>query len=347
MKIITVGFLLLSTGLAFQLESRPEAVVRQDIGRRRATHFLFALNLSADAETPPSDKKPIVDLSDVLTDRLPTSVDDQIRQASESLKRATQDGLHRHCVRLLLPVPVENASELDDWPGGARQMMEAADPLVENILKGLGYYPCSGGSVTALQRLLLDASDGVVAVMAQAQEAKDDSCTVLLPTADTITALRKLEGQVGPHRNLIVVNPQWRRRSDFGGGLGFFGGGRTDLAAYGESFVPTFSLTNLICEGENIRILRSHPGPWRVFMRKVTESNGVDWVHVGSKDFEINKPAGWEKLPETQRDGGKLYDYGQPTFSEIVEMLNSSPSYTPKNPAERAVAAFSFIKDSL
>jgi len=66
-------------------------------------------------------------LADLLTSRLPTSVDDQVRQAVDSLRRATSDGLHRHSLRLLLPVI--GATELDDWPGGARQMMQAGTCL--------------------------------------------------------------------------------------------------------------------------------------------------------------------------------------------------------------------------
>ena len=48
--------------------------------------------------------------------RLPTSVEDQIRQAAIAIKSASDDGKHRHLVRLLLPVI--GATDLDDWPGG-------------------------------------------------------------------------------------------------------------------------------------------------------------------------------------------------------------------------------------
>jgi hypothetical protein len=275
------------------------------------------------------------DLSYLLTARLPTSVEDQVRQASESLKRATADGIHRHSVRLLLPVI--GATELDDWPGGARQMMEAANPLMGNILKGMD-------KRVSLSTVVIDAADGVGAIMAQANEPKDDSCTVLLPSADNIDTLQDLEKQVGPKRNLIVVNAQWRRRSDFGGN--FFGDSGT--YTYAESFIPTFSLTNMICEGENIRILRTYPGPWRVFVRKeILETGEVDWLELGSKEFVESKPDNWESQPQNQRDGGLLFNFGQPSYQEITDMLNNSANWTPKNPAERAQAAFNFIKDSL
>lgn len=296
------------------------------------------------------------DISSLSTNRIPTSVIDQVRQATESIKRATADGQHRHLIRLLLPVI--GATDLDDWPGGARQMMQAADPLVERMIQGVMMtLPTDGSSnnnnqVSTFQRLLLDDSDGVYAILAQAvSSSRDDSCTVLLPSADTIHAVQELEPQVGPSRNLLIVNPQWKRRSDFLGGLGFFGGGARAAATkveYAERFVPTFSFTNLICQGESIRILRTYPGPWRVFVRKDEPADGsVDWMFLGSKPVVDVKPKDWEDRPESQRDGGRLFDYGQPTYQEITDMINNSTNYTPKSAAERALTAFNFVKDTL
>ena len=62
------------------------------------------------------------ELSNMVTSRFPTSPEDQVRQAAESLQAATKDNRMRHSIRLLLPII--GATELDDWPGGARQMME-------------------------------------------------------------------------------------------------------------------------------------------------------------------------------------------------------------------------------
>ena len=281
------------------------------------------------------------DLASILTSRLPTSVDDQVRQAAASLKRANQDGKHRHSIRLLLPII--GATELDDWPGGARQMMEAANPLVEQIVRGMT------DSVTRMDNVMLDASDGVYALMAQAVAARDDSGSVLLPSADNVAALRNLEAQVGPVRNLLLINSQWRRRSDFGGNS-LFGDDVAEGVNFVDRFEPTFSLTNFICDGDSIRVLRVYPGPWRVFMRTDDVDTGiVDWNQIGSKDVvELDdKPADWDRLQENQRDGGRLFDYGQPTYKEITEMLIASPGYKVKGPTEKAAAAILFIKDTL
>lgn len=267
------------------------------------------------------------ELDDILTARLPTSVDDQVRQARVALANSPNS---RHLIRLLLPII--GATELDDWPGGSRQQMQAAYPLVESIL-----------DIPIQNTITVDDSDGVVVLMGQGESAADDTCAVLLPTAESLAGavLPQLEPQMGS-RNLILVNPQYRRRTDFGGVFG-----RDEKTAdYSEGFTPTFSLTSVICEGESVRVLRAHPSPWRIFRRDEDEFNGeVHWVEVGQKPFEGIKPTSWNA--ENTRDGGMLFNYGQPSYQDIALMLTNAPDYKPKNPAERAAAAFKFIKDSL
>ena len=282
----------------------------------------FSIPLSATSDTN--------DWAAILTERFPSSVDDQIRQASAALKRANQDGYHRHGVRILLPII--GATELDDWPGGTRQMAEAAAPLMETVLRNLG------AKQSAMS--ILDESDGIGVIMAQAEDPKSDSCTVLLPSADTVKKLRSLDSQVGPDRDLILVNTQWKRKSDFG----FFGAG--DEVKYSERFWPSFFCSNLMVEGDQVRILRSHPGPWRVFLR--FEDDGVvDWQQIGESAVLPSKPATWDSDPANSRDGGRLFDFGQPTYKEIGNMITSRDGFLPKTMAERASAAFTFIKDTL
>jgi hypothetical protein len=310
----------------------------------------------------------------VLSDRLPTSVDDQVRQAAQALQRATSDStIRRHSIRLLLPVI--GATELDDWPGGARQMMQAAQPLVERILRQSSSSSTSASS-SQLQiqtQSLANDSDGVLVVFAQRLDddsAKEDCCCVLLPSADTMDALQLLEAQVGPTRNLIVVNPQWKRRSDFASNtINWFGSTSKSESKqqlqWAESLYPTFALTNLMVEGEVIRIIRSYPGPWRVYIRELVDmdytttrsaaasaegintDDDVTWKQVGTQPFVSTKPLDWEDRTENKRDGWRLYDYNQPSYQDIVQMLQACEDYVVKNPAERAKAAFDFIKDTL
>lgn len=215
-------------------------------------------------------------------------------------------------------------------------MMEAANPLTQDILKAMNEDDLT------IYASILDESDGVSVLMAQASEAKDDSCSVLLPSADTVKKLQSLEAQVGPKRNLILVNTQWKRKTDFG----FFG--EDEQVGFAERFEPTFYSGNLMVEGEQIRIVRSYPGPWRVFLRVEDADTGiVTWELVGEKDLTTDKPTGWDQDSANQSDGGRLFDYGQPSYREIEQMIVFMDGYKPKSMAERAAAAFTFIKDTL
>lgn len=294
----------------------------------------------------------------MATSRFPTSPEDQVRQAAISLKEATKDGKMRHSVRLLLPII--GATELDDWPGGARQMMEAASPLIRDVMTlqqqdtGINTKDEDGavagaGTKLSIRESVIEEADGVRALFSQANLPQDDSCAVLLPSADTVSKLQELDTQVGEGRNLILVNTQWKRKTDFG--LAFFGGARDGKIKFVEGFEPTFHCSNIMVEGDIVRILRTYPGPWRVYIRVVDANDemNIDWIEIGTKDLIMSKTREWEKQlkEEGDNDGGKLFDYGIPSYGEITEMIVSQPLYVPKTMAERAAAAFAFIKDTL
>jgi len=287
----------------------------------------------------------------MATARFPTSPEDQVRQAAISMKEASKDGKKRHSIRLLLPII--GATELDDWPGGARQMMEAASPLVQDImtlqgeLKNDADDDSSNKEKITIAESVIDEADGVRALFGQAPLAEDDSISILLPSADTVPKLQELDKQVGPKRNMAIVNSQWKRKTDFG--MAFFGN-RDAKVEFAEGFEPTFHCSNIMVEGDIVRILRTYPGPWRVYLRMANEEDemDVDWIEIGTKELIYSKTAEWKKAAtEGEKDGGKLFDYGIPTYEEVTEMIVSREGYVPKSLSERASAAFTFIKDTL
>ena len=336
------------------------------------------------------------DISNLATNRFPTSIHDQIRQTSIAISNANKNNITRHSIRLLLPII--GPTELDDWPGGARQMMDAAYPLMCDIMQ-LVYKQTQDNDtilttttttttttsvaendnnnnnkndVLTIQESIIDSSDGVRALFTQApNNPKDDSCVILLPSADTVPIIQQLDKDVGEERNLCLVNSQWRRKTDFGiinnnnnnNGNGmfssWFGGGsnndnnKSDQIAFVEGFEPTFHCTNIMVEGDIVRILRTYPGPWRVYLRIVMDENNkdsIDWVLIGTKDVLSTKTDEWDRNTEENNgnfDGGKLFDYGIPTYQEILKMIVSRDDYTPKSLTEKASSAFTFIKDSL
>ena len=249
-------------------------------------------------------------------------------------------------------LPIIGATELDDWPGGARQMMEAASPLASDLLRQLD----PGGKPAVINESVIDKSDGVRAIMSVCDEARNDACTILLPSADTVDALKGIDGQVGDSRDMVLVNAQWKRRSDFP----FFGRGKQ--VDFAERFVPTFHCSNLMVEGEQVRMLRCYPHDWRVFLLIPPESDeeqlpgnspesAADWVEVGTKPV-IRTRDEWERAAvqagaDLGIDGGRLFDLGRPTYQEIQDMIVSREGYRPKSLSERAAAAFTFIKDTL
>lgn len=311
---------------------RPANILRVSLALLLPASHAFTVQNSPQPHRSPT---PVLSSSDLPPDdgtstRFPTSVDDQVRQAASAISRAKADGVTRHEIRLLLPLI--GATELDDWPGGARQMIAAARPLISDVLRGLG-----GGGAT-LDEFPVDESDGIVALVCRAEKAADDSAAVLLPTAECVKAVRGLSDQVGMERNLLLVNPQYRRRADFP----LFGGAAG--VEYVGGFAPTFSCTSLMVEGEQVRVIRAYPGPWRVFILvQVSEEKGekgIDWVEVGSK--EVTAPVG-----EKSVDRMGMVSYGKPSYQGIEEMITSQEGYVPKNVVERATVAVTFIKDTL
>lgn len=327
------------------------------------------------------------DIANMITARFPTSPEDQVRQAFTAIQAASQSsesssdyspGTKRHSIRLLLPII--GATELDDWPGGARQMMEAAAPLMTDLLTLLGKDSSNSNSnnsntdndntnnAVVVQESVIDPVDGVRALFSQATNPIDDACAVLLPSADNTEILQTLNQQVGDKRNLILVNAQWKRKSDFGSSSSATTGGflpwgkknsREETIEFVEGFEPTFHCSNVMVEGDIVRILRTFPGPWRVYLRTVLDStledvnvdSNIDWVEIGSKELLQTKTAEWEKemkeLGGVDKDGGKMFDYGMPSYKEIQTMIVSREGYVPKSLSERAAAALTFIKDTL
>ena len=285
-------------------------------------------------------------LETIATERFPTSIEDQVRQATLALRAATSSSIHRHSIRLLLPLI--GATELDDWPGGAQQQMEAAAPLVQSILKQIPL-DAKDRDGLSIQSTIFEPVDGIQALFAYNDEnPQKDSCSILLPTADTVSKIQELDVQVGPTRDLILVNPEWRRPSDFSSSsplLSFFSKDeKSKEINYVETFYPTFVCSNLMVEGDQIRILRSYPGPWRVFLQIIenptaltTDQMKIDWIEIGSKPVQETNNA----------ENSIIFDYGKPTYQEITNMIESQDGYVPKSVTERAAAAFTFIKDTL
>jgi len=179
---------------------------------------------------------------------LPSSSSEQAALALEAVKRACDAGVTRQAVEFVMRPTA--ATDLDDWPGGQPQRFRSLEPLVSNLLRGLG-----GGVPT--QRVI-EEGDAVVSFVSLTHTA------VTFPTADTLRALKDLEAS---NRSfLIIVNPAWSIAassnfvSDFG-----IGPWKAANEAFVAKFVETFSLRESRIRGQEVRILRSFPSDYTVF----------------------------------------------------------------------------------
>lgn len=179
---------------------------------------------------------------------LPSSSSEQAALALEAVKRACAAGVTRQSVEFVMRPTA--ATDLDDWPGGQPQRFRALEPLVSNLLRGLG------GGVPS-QRVI-EEGDAVVSFVSLTHTA------VTFPTAETLRALKDLDAS---NRSfLFIVNPAWSTAassnfiSDFG-----VGPWRTANEAFVAKFVETFSLRESRIRGQEVRVLRCFPSDYTVF----------------------------------------------------------------------------------
>lgn len=187
---------------------------------------------------------------------LPYKAAQQTAQAAAAIEAAYKDGVRRQHVELLLPLI--GATDLDDWPGGIRQQFKSAQPLVESILKTVKKVEGLQGPLAAE---IWDQGDAVAAWTSPRMAA------VLFPTAATMNRLKALVKKDGGPELLIVINPQWETKglmfgqSDFG-----FGPWRRESEELVASLQPSYQLKQLRVYGDEVRVLRAHPGQWQVHL---------------------------------------------------------------------------------
>ena len=198
--------------------------------RRRRSASRHASASSASASTTPSP--------------LPQSAAAQVRQCAAAVTLALQAGVALQTVEVELPLI--GATDLDDWPGGVRQQLQAARPLVLQLLSEL-----AGASVRVAQSDI-EASDGVVLFTTATHRA------VTFVTADTLREVASL--CEGDSSCTVLVNAEWKE-ADFGWGVFT----NTSLKRFADSCVETFSVRKLRVRGQEMRCVRSYPSPWAVY----------------------------------------------------------------------------------
>jgi hypothetical protein len=241
---------------------------------------------------------------------LPVDSREAVDQAFESIRRAYAAGARRQRVDLVLPLI--GATDLDDWPGGIRQMFKAASPMCEQLLRKLRTLK---GLEGPLEARVLDAADAVGSWEGAAL------ALVVFPTAETLGEVRRV-AEERPGGLILMVNPQYNAPDDFGF-LPWVRAAATELVG---SFENGYSLQEGRISGDSVRWLYT----WR-------EGEGGVW--------QVSVATG----PATarcvlQRAGGQA---ARPGYAEVAELLRTLPwTMSSKSVFERGQAELRFIQES-
>ena len=175
---------------------------------------------------------------------LPTSAAAQVRQCAAAVNAALKDGVTVQ--RVTLELPLIGATDLDDWPGGTRQQLQAAAPLVSQLLTELG------GVSVPVARSDVDASDGVVLFTSATHRV------VTFVTADTLGDVQALCNK--DSGCLLLVNAEWKD-TDFGWGLFV----NRELLGFAGSLEETFAVRRMRVRGQDLRVVRAYPSEYAVY----------------------------------------------------------------------------------
>ncbi|EIE25438.1 hypothetical protein COCSUDRAFT_13233, partial [Coccomyxa subellipsoidea C-169] len=234
---------------------------------------------------------------------LPRGPEELVDQALSASQRAFADGVKRQRIELLLPLI--GATDLDDWPGGIRQQFKAGQPMVESLLRSLKKDEALQGPLSAR---ILDQGDAVGAWTSPRLAA------ILFPTPETLKQACTC-GQMPC--DTLMINPQWQPGNlvnDFG-----IGPWRRRSEDFVASFEEVYILKQMRIAGDNVRLLRTYPGGWQVYL--APEGQAPELITVLDT---------------------------RPSYKELEDLLRATEgSNAGKTWVERIKGEFAFNKDSL
>jgi len=290
-------------------------------GEATATTTTTALPMSGEGEgsSSSSSSAPPVSPSEATTRlQVPLTFDEMARQASSAMRDASDSGLNRQVLRVLLPRDPMNdrlgqqyeadadigtsnlvlAPPDETWQGGIMQLYRAAAPTCREILR---LYSGDVGGVppkmTEDRSVDQSGVDGVGLWMIESStSAADDVMCFVQPTQEIVDSIESVCDQAGDSRTVVLLNPQWRNVDDaldvasksggFLGGLASFLGGKGQSLQRLEDagFTAVYTLEGYVCRGGNVRMVKRHDTDWGIFAEN---DAGTDYIAVGSSS---NRP---------------------------------------------------------
>jgi len=241
----------------------------------------------------------------------------QIQQAASAVERAFKDGIVRQTIRFALLGQEEAMSgEVNEWPGGAKQMYrEAGRPLTEALLNEIRAYSLKEDSsiedcrsppiVTAEDIWDFDGSALITAKAASGSHG--DVKALVFPNTDTkyLNDIESVDKEVGTDRLFLLVNPFWRNIESWGFNiLAPNGKKRAQEVVFDNGYEVTYAVLRFSARGEDCVALKSYPYDWQLYAYR-----------EDPKWFNQETPLWLGSSKE------------EPTSSQFSELLNSRPEF--------------------
>lgn len=264
---------------------------------------------------------------------VPLSFDSMVRDTSNVMEKAYEQGITRQIIRILLPrdpnsgnlgqyfeegAVTMNTRDMilvptdESWQGGIMQLYRAAAPTCREILRTF-----SKGTAGVPPKIVEDRSiddsgvDGVGLLMTQNRDPASDVCCFVQPMQETVDAVEKISKEAGD-RLVVMVNPQWRQVDDaldsasknqgvFGSIASFLGGKGGSLRRLEENgFRSVLSIEGYICKGRNVRLVKRFDSDWIVY----AENDGeTDFIRIGEAE---NRPT-YQEVDSLMTTAGMEY----------------------------------------
>ncbi|EED95334.1 predicted protein [Thalassiosira pseudonana CCMP1335] len=248
---------------------------------------------------------------------VPDDANSQVMQAAGAVERAFKDGIVRQTVRFALLGEEEAMSgEMNEWPGGAKQMYrEAGRPLTESLLKEVRAYAVTESDGDEEQSRFPPAVstndiwdfDGSAVVTATTTSSQGDVKALLFPNTDTkyLNDIDTIHKEVGPKKLFLLINPFWRNVESWGFNiLAPNGKKRAQEVIFDNGYEVTYAVLRFSARGEDCVAIKAYPYDWQMYAYREDPSwfNKEVPVWLGSSVEE-------------------------PTSAQYSELLNSRPEF--------------------
>ncbi|KAL7511972.1 hypothetical protein ACHAXN_008929 [Cyclotella atomus] len=277
-------------------EARQEKQVNQD---RQRELIESTRNKLQNASKSPSRIVPVPDDARVM-----------IQQAASAIERACNDGMTRQTIRFALITEDEEMSgELNEWPGGAKQMFrEAGCPLTEALLREVhvgSSNQSSNPSVIATKDVW--DFDGSAICTATSENGETDVTALIFPNTDSkyLKDIESISNQVGPDKLFLLINPFWRNIESFGFNiLQPNGKKRAQEVIFDNGYDVTYAVLRFSARGEDCVAVKAYPYDWQLYAYREDPSwfNRQIPIWLGSSEEE-------------------------PKSAQFSELLNSRPEF--------------------